>query len=71
MTIITIFHHFQFFDIETDCLENEKKLECPFLVERAKIENASFSYKTTVSEAYIEWRLQKCTYHKQRTFASN
>ena len=28
-----------------------KKLEYPFLVERTKIENASFPYKTALSEA--------------------
>ena len=42
---------------ETDFLENEKLFEktwVPFLVERTKIENASFPYKITISEANIK-----------------
>ena len=37
-----------------------KKLEYRFLVENTKIENASFLYKTTISEArrQMEWTLK-------------
>ena len=31
-----------------------KKLESPFLVESTKIENASFPYKTAISEANVK-----------------
>ena len=50
-----------------------KKLECHFLVESNKIENASFSYKTAISEANVKnWMgSTKWTYHKKRSFASN
>ena len=45
MTISENFEHFQYFNFETDFLENEnffQKLEYRFLVERTKIEKASF-----------------------------
>ena len=55
MTISGNFERFQYFNFETDFLENEdffsKKLEYRFLAEYTKIENASFPYKTTISEA--------------------
>ena len=43
MTISEDIEHFQYFNFETDVLENEnflKKLEYRFLNERTKIENA-------------------------------
>ena len=51
-----------------------KKLEYAFLVESAKIENASFPYKTALSEANIKTNRivsTKWIYHKERRFASN
>ena len=51
-----------------------KKLEYRFLVESTKIENASFPYKTTISEANVKPNkmvTKKWTYHKERSFASN
>ena len=49
-----------------------KKLEYRFLVESTKTENASFPYKTTISEAKTNWMgSTKWTYHKERGFASN
>ena len=53
--------HFQYFNFETDFLENKtffKKMEYSFLVECTKIEKASFPYKTAISESMlrqIEW----------------
>ena len=71
------FEHFQYFNFETDFLENEnffQKLEYCFLVERIKIEKASFPYKTAISEANVKTNRMvstKWTYHKERSFASN
>ena len=51
-----------------------KKLEYRFLVESTKIENASFPYKTAISEANVKTNKMvttKWTYHKERSFASN
>ena len=48
------FERFQYFNFETDFLENEnlfQKTGVLFFVESTKIENASFSYKTAISEA--------------------
>ena len=51
------FERFQYFNFETDILENEnlfKKTGCYFLDESTKTENASFPYKTAVSEANVK-----------------
>ena len=51
-----------------------KKLEYRFLVKSTKIEGATFSYKTAVSEANVKTnRIEstKWTYHKGRCFDSN
>ena len=51
-----------------------KKLEYCFLLENTKIEDASFPYKTTISEANVKKNRMvsaKWTYHKERSFASN
>ena len=51
-----------------------KKLEYRFLVEKTKIENASFPYKTAISEAKAKTNTMistKWTYHKERSFTSN
>ena len=51
-----------------------KKLEYRFLVESTKIENASFPYKTAMSEANVKTNRivsTKWTYHKERSFAIN
>ena len=50
-----------------------KKLECRLLVESAKTENATFSYKTALLEANIKTNRMgssKWTYHWERSFAS-
>ena len=51
-----------------------KKLEYHFLVDSTKIENASFSHKTVVSEAKVKTNRMvstKWTYRKERSFASD
>ena len=51
-----------------------KKLEYCFLVKSTKIENASFSYKTAISEVNVKIKKMlstKWTCHKERSFASN
>ena len=51
-----------------------KKLEYSFLVETTKIENASFPFKTALSEANVKanrMATAKWTYHKESSFASN
>ena len=51
-----------------------KKLEYRFLVERAKIENASLLYKITISEANVKTNSMvnaKWTCHKDRSFVCN
>ena len=68
---------FQYFDFETDFLENKtffKKLEYHYLVESTKIENLSFPYKTASSEINVKTSKMvstKWAYHKERRFASN
>ena len=77
MTISGNFERFQYFNFETDFLENENlipKLEYRFLVESTKIEKASFPYKTAISEANVKTNRMvttKWTYHKERSFAIN
>ena len=51
-----------------------KKLEYSFLVESTKIENASFPYKTAISEANVKTNRMvstKWTYNEKQSFASN
>ena len=51
-----------------------KKLENRFLVDSTKFENASFRYKTAISEADVKTNkfvTTKWTYHKERSFASS
>ena len=55
-------------------MKTSKKLEYRFLVESTKIQNASCSYKTTISEANVKTNRMvttKWTYQKERNFASN
>ena len=49
-------------------------MEYHFLVEATKIENASFPFKTALSEANVKankMATTKWTYHKEWNFASN
>ena len=82
MTISENFEYFQYFNFETDFLEKEnffQKMEYGFLVERSKIEKASFLYKTAISEANAKanrmattkWTNYKLQYYRERSFASN
>ena len=51
-----------------------KKLEYRFLLENTKIKNASFPYKSVMSEANVKTNRMvntKWTYHKEWSFASN
>ena len=51
-----------------------KKLDYRFLVESNKNKNASFPYKTTITEANVKTNRMvatKLTYHKEQSFASN
>ena len=51
-----------------------KKLENRSLVESTKFENASFPYKTAISEADVKTNklvTTKWTHHKERSFASS
>ena len=51
-----------------------RKLEHRFLVESTKTENASFPYKTVISEANIKTNgmvSAKWTFHEERCFSSN
>ena len=55
MTISESFKRFQYFNFETNFLENEnEKLIYRFLVETTKIENTSFPFKTALSEANVK-----------------
>ena len=50
-----------------------KKLEYRFLVKSSKTENASFPYKTAISEVNVKTNrmvITKWAYHKERSFAS-
>ena len=49
-------------------------MEYRFLVESIKIENASFPYKTAISQANVKTNRMmstEWTYHKEWSFASN
>ena len=51
-----------------------KKLEYHFLVQRTKIDNITFFYKTALSEADVKTSRMgstKLTYYKEHSFASN
>ena len=77
VTISESFKCFQYFNFETNFLENKnlfQKTGVRFLVETTKIENTSFPFKTTLSEAKVKTNRMgtaKCTYHKEWSFASN
>ena len=77
VTINENFERFQYFNFETDFLENKnlfQKLEYCFLVESTKTENALFPYKTALPEAHVKTNRMvsaKWTYHNARCFPSN
>ena len=57
MIISGNFERFEYFDFETDFLENEnlfQKLEYRLLVGSTKIENTSFPYKTDISKGNVK-----------------
>ena len=66
MTISESFKRFQYFNFETNFLENKN-----FLVETTKIESTSFPFKTALSETNVrqtEWQLQNGSITKSRVF---
>ena len=77
MTISESFKRFQYFNFETNFLENDiffKKLYYRFLIEATKIENIPFSFKTALSEANIKTNRMATTnwtYQNEWSFASN
>ena len=76
VTISESFKRFQYFNFETDFLENEnlfQKTGAPFFSWNHKIENTSFPFKIALSEANKTNRIAttKWTYHKEWSFASN
>ena len=62
MTISGDFERFKYFYLETDFLENGnlfQKTGVPFfLVESAKIENATLPYKTAICEANVNRKIE-------------
>ena len=78
MTISESFKRFQYFNFETNFLENEnlfQKTGVPFfLVETTKAENTSFPLKTVLSEANVNTNRMattKWSYHKKWNFSRN
>ena len=77
MTITGNFEPFQCFQFETNFLKNENLFQQtggPFLVESAKIESATFPYKSVQSEDNVKTFRMRSTnwrYHKEQRFASN
>ena len=77
MTISGNFERSQYFNLKTYVLRNAnlfEKLKYLFLVENIKIENATFPYKTALSEANVKTNgmtSTKWTYHKEWISASN
>ena len=68
---------FLYINFNSHFLENKnlfQKLEYIFLVKTIKIENASFQFKTALSESNVKRNIMattKWTYHKELNFASN
>ena len=77
MTIGRHVEGFQYFNFETDFLENKNitpKLEYRFSVESTGIENATFPYKTAISKANVKTNnlvSTKWAYRKEWSFVSN
>ena len=69
---LEILNDFNTFSWKTETIL--KKLDYRFLIESTEMENASFPYKTAISEANVKTNRMvstKWTYHKERSFASN
>ena len=73
MKICENFKRFQYFNYETNFLENGnlfQKTGAPFFSLSTKIEKASFPYKTAMSEVNVKTNRMvttKWTYHKERS----
>ena len=76
MTISESFKRFQYFDFETNFLENENLLQktgVPFFTGTTKIEN-TFPFKIALSQANVKTNrtaTTKWTYHKEWSSTSN
>ena len=76
VTINESFKRFQYFNFETNFLENKillQKTRVPFLFETTQIENTLFPFKTALSETNIKTNRMmttKWTYHTARSFDS-
>ena len=73
MEILNVFNTLTLKQIFWKTKAFSKKLEYRFLIESTKIENASFPYKTGVSEANVKankMRSTKWIYHKKQIFDS-
>ena len=71
MTISGNFKRFQYFNFETNFLENKNLFQ---KTRSTKIKKASFPHKTVISEASVKLNRMvsaKLTYHKERSFSSN
>ena len=69
---LEILNDFNTFSWKTETIL--KKLEYRFLIESTEMENASFPYKTAISEANVKTNRMvstKWTYHKERSLAGN
>ena len=75
MTITRNFEPFQYFNFETNFLRSKKNWSrYRFLAETTGMRNATFLYKTALSEVNVMTNgtgRTKRTYHKDRSFASN
>ena len=74
MEILNVFNTWTLQQIFWETKTFFKKLEYRFSVESTEIENASFPYKTVISEANVKTSRMlstKWAYHKERSFASN
>ena len=77
MTVSENFELFQYLTLKQIFWKRKtffKNLECCFLVESTKMENASFPYKNGLSEASVNTNRMvstKWTYHKEQSFAIN
>ena len=77
VTICESFKRFQYFNVETNFLENEnlfQKIWVLFFSWNHKIENTSCPFKTVLSEANLKTNRMvttKWTYHKEWSFATS
>ena len=77
MTVAGNFEHLQYSNFETNFLKSVKPFQetgVQFLAESTNIDNATFRYKTALSEANVKTNRMgstKWTYHEEQSFGSN